>query len=795
MLSWLSGLFLNPAVVLPGLALVAAPIVIHLIHRLRYRRVKWAAMEFLLKSQQKNRRRLLLEQLLLLLLRILVIVAIVALVARPVLDPDQLSLFQGRKTHHVVVVDDSGSMRDRWGGTTAFEEAKTVVRNIAELGARRPGTQVVSVLLASKPGVPLFTARALDRTFLGELDARLKSLDATHRQVPFEAALVAARRLLESTPGGTQLAHVISDFRSSDWEAAGPAVLAIKELTAAKIEVNCLRSVPEEHPNLALTRLEGSLDIAAANVPLRLSIAVKNFGKKVAQGIRLNVLVDGRKLPTAVVIESLEPGQTTQREFDVVFPTTGPHAVQVELPPDSLDSDNRRYLAFTIPESHAVLLVSGQTGASEIESLRDALAPAPGLTGFAPTVETIEVLRRQPLDRYQSLFLVNTPDLPADVVRVLEQYVRGGGGLVWFSGDQVRPGFVNKSLYKADGTGLFALPLAAVADLSRDDTNPAADIAFGVHPAFRIFQGDENPFVDTVAIQRYFAPANGWTATPGVQVIARLRNGAPLFLEHRLGQGVIVTCLSSCGAPWTNWPQNPSFVPLSLELARHIARPKQRFDQRVVGEELPVVLDAAVYSPQLELTLPNGAVERITATVEQAGAASPPSGQGTTGSETAPSEPTNHEPANNEPDGAAARYREVVRSTDEPGLYRLGLKRLDGADETRQYSFNAPSAESDLSLTATDELRKSLGGRVRVREHGDQDVAVATETGREIHDFVLLLLVLLLVAEQLFGWRLGYHPKSTGAGSPTSRTSSGRTSAGGTIPRPDMTTTTAGGAR
>ena len=37
---WLTNLFVNPAFVLPGLGLLAAPILIHLINRLRYRRVK-----------------------------------------------------------------------------------------------------------------------------------------------------------------------------------------------------------------------------------------------------------------------------------------------------------------------------------------------------------------------------------------------------------------------------------------------------------------------------------------------------------------------------------------------------------------------------------------------------------------------------------------------------------------------------------------------------------------------------------------------------------------------------------
>ena len=95
MSSWILQYFLNPLFFWPGMALVAAPIVIHLINRLRYKRVRFAAMDFLLASQKRNQRRVLIEQLLLLLLRVLLILAIVALLARLILDPSQLLLFQG----------------------------------------------------------------------------------------------------------------------------------------------------------------------------------------------------------------------------------------------------------------------------------------------------------------------------------------------------------------------------------------------------------------------------------------------------------------------------------------------------------------------------------------------------------------------------------------------------------------------------------------------------------------------------------------------------------------------------
>ena len=70
--------FLNPWSMLAGVLLVAVPVFIHLINRVRYKRVRWAAMEFLLKAQKRVRRKLLIQQLLLLLLRCLLVAPLLA---------------------------------------------------------------------------------------------------------------------------------------------------------------------------------------------------------------------------------------------------------------------------------------------------------------------------------------------------------------------------------------------------------------------------------------------------------------------------------------------------------------------------------------------------------------------------------------------------------------------------------------------------------------------------------------------------------------------------------------------
>ena len=118
-----------------GLPLVAAPIIIHLINLLRHRRVRFAAMEFLLASQKKYRTRVLLKQLLLLLLRVAAILGVVLAMAQPRWTHALGHLLGGTRAFHVVLLDDSYSMGDRSGDAagdpvTAFDRGRAVVERV-----------------------------------------------------------------------------------------------------------------------------------------------------------------------------------------------------------------------------------------------------------------------------------------------------------------------------------------------------------------------------------------------------------------------------------------------------------------------------------------------------------------------------------------------------------------------------------------------------------------------------------------------------------------------------------------
>src|SRR5205809_745854 len=149
-------IFLHPWFMVAGGALVSSPIIIHLINRMRFKRIRWAAMEFLLKSQKRNRRRLIIEQLILLLLRILLVLLAAFLLAR--------YLYSGAPAEggakHVVILDDSLSMSDHWREEgkflTCFDKGSEELVKLAAETAKLNAAQEMTVYLLSDLETPIF---------------------------------------------------------------------------------------------------------------------------------------------------------------------------------------------------------------------------------------------------------------------------------------------------------------------------------------------------------------------------------------------------------------------------------------------------------------------------------------------------------------------------------------------------------------------------------------------------------------------------------------------------------------
>src|SRR5262245_45774978 len=224
-------LFANPGYLVAGGALISSPIIIHLINRMRYRRLRWAAMEFLLKAQKRSRRRLIIEQLILLMLRC-ILVALAALLVLRLLDVSLGNLFAAQQDNlHLVVLDDTLSMSDRHqdGGETktAFQVAKTdvVVGGILKKIAQSTTNDRLAVLplsrVATEDGFqPKLYERLADGARREQAIAEVEALPASKLHVELVRGVDRAAQLAADHTDKRVTVHVISDFRRRDWVGA-----------------------------------------------------------------------------------------------------------------------------------------------------------------------------------------------------------------------------------------------------------------------------------------------------------------------------------------------------------------------------------------------------------------------------------------------------------------------------------------------------------------------------------------------------------------------------------------------
>ncbi len=174
----MSSFLVNPLLFVGGLIAIAAPVIIHLLNRRRFKRVDWAAMDFLVQAQRINRRRVKLEELILLLLRCLAMALIGLLLARPFLDVNPAGLFKAGQTERVIILDDSLSMAAIADGRTSIEEAAAVLQSWVEALANDSDDDIITVVRTTDPerfapnGLPLTEAS------MGELLEEFKNLEA-----------------------------------------------------------------------------------------------------------------------------------------------------------------------------------------------------------------------------------------------------------------------------------------------------------------------------------------------------------------------------------------------------------------------------------------------------------------------------------------------------------------------------------------------------------------------------------------------------------------------------------------
>lgn len=654
-------------------------------------------MDFLLASYRKQRRWIVLRQLLLLLTRLGVAALLIALLAGLIGGKKIIGAIGGQTTHHVVVLDDSYSMRQRVAsnstdavletGTdardkTAYDRGLAAVATLVRRLAADDGVHQLTVMRASRAsmvsgsddGTADAAADIVGQTVTNDARQieRLMSTRASSLRTDLVPAIDLASDLLSADSADASHLYVVSDFTRRDWQSPRRLAESLEdaEKADAKISmIDCGPTTGNETPrNLAITDVSPDPDVWVAGVPVKINVTVKNYSSAEVKNVAMtaNVITYGNDVrvadPTstvsgkvqslpAIMIESIPAGQQLTKSFQVYIDQEGTHVVRVGLPDDALPIDNLRSCTIPLADAQRVLVIDNDPDGLGAYHVSSVLNPGSQVRiGAIPEVRPASMLRDatlETLQRYRAIYLIDVPEVGERVAETLERYVREGGGLAWFLGDDINPESYNRVL-ASDQHQLLPFTLGSPRQTDGPFTGPGPDDNASGRTADALVLGKDSDLLGPIASagNGVFGLVNvrkAWTSlateTPlnssqpelesetqsdtlarsGSELDVRVllqRGEDPLAVRHVLGRGRIVTVMTGLDGQWNNWPGDPTFVVFLLQsnamLFSGAAPPTSRFVD--VPAELPLPGD--MFLPNVVLLPPADEPPRLAIELE-----------------------------------------------------------------------------------------------------------------------------------------------------------------------------------
>jgi hypothetical protein len=544
---------------------VAIPIVIHLLFRLRSRKVELGTLRFLRIVLEQNARRRRLKRWLLLALRMAAIVLLAGLFARPYLRARDQS---GKDRLVAILIDRSASMQLKEKGRrlvdVAVEQAREV---IAKCGSN---TQVEVAFFDQAPRpVGAGTEQAAGSTgpSVKDLLALVAAPEKMSSATNYGTALAWARDLCLASPHERKELYIYTDLQRSglDWTGVEPmpAGVAVNLVDLGRTAVN----------NVGLTTVQTPKRLVRPGDAVSLQAGVFNAGPFPLE-----------KMPVVLTLESgshkhvvrervsLEPSTNANVAFELPALSEGlwQGTVRVETE-DDLAFDNLRHVAVLCAQPVNVLLADGDPRDSpllaETYFLEASLRLAPRgenyvESPFRPAVVPLaDGDRLGDLSGQRIVVLANVGTVSRAAAAALARFVENGGGLMVFTGDRVTA----EGYRAAAAAGLTVGEIGAV--VRAHDLPHRFDRWDEAHPLFEPFNDPQHGDLRRFA----FSACTRIVPAPDATVVAWFRGDRPALLEKRLGKGRVLWFTSACDREWSDWTRSRLYLPVVHQMLGYLA--------------------------------------------------------------------------------------------------------------------------------------------------------------------------------------------------------------------------------
>ena len=687
--------------------LISVPIIIHFLFKKKKEIVRFSETAFINWINKQIIRRFKLRQILLLILRVLILVLLTLTFARPLLYMVPIfNRFKKEMTAKVLILDNSYSMGYVERGKTRFSKAIEVSRQIIEM--MQVGDEM-AIIVMSKKTPSVISHLTGDVT---ELFKKLNKVNLSFHSTDLFSALFNAYDILERSNLPNKQIIVISDMANHIW---------CKDFK---------KNMNDFHPQAGLIFVdvagESSSNLAVDEVKVKkgeiselseIEVEIRNYSSKKDVEVLTNVSIENRNVLQGFVNLDKKKGKL-YKNFFYRFSKSGNFPAKVRINPkdlsvDRLLLDNEYFFQVKVRDKIKVLCVEGNPTFSPFLNdtfyVRQALMPKEG-SKISVTVVGAQELNDISFEPFSVIVLSNVGKLMSEQTSKLFGYVKKGGGLIFFLGENVEIDEYNNNL----GNLLPGKLQGIIGGNGKYQTISFQDLN---HPILKIFAQPGQGDLNLAKFYYYFNVEPKEVSN----CLLKFSDGNPCLVEGSIpydGAGKIFLFSSTANRKWTDFPVKPVYLPLIQQMVYYLARNdllESRKKNIYVGGMIKKTFSSSYIPSFVQIIKPNKKASRII------------------------------------PIKVGDAYNIEFKDVDLPGIYQLSyFENGRKSEEFFPVNLDLKDEESNLTKISRDRIKENsfLNQAVIIDELKDLEKKLAqVSQGKEITKILILLIFGLFLIE------------------------------------------------
>lgn len=559
--------FLQPAA-LWFLPLLLVPVIIHLFHFRRYKKLYFSSLKFVqfIEKEQQSAKKL--RQLLILIARLLALLFLILAFAQPVWKAQ--NTVQTGKPILAIYVDNSFSMTAKGVEGELLSEARELIKRLLNK------TPIETGILLNTNKMDGIEQRILT---INEANEYLDKISTSPLNRQLNDVLKWQNDFLERTDKnefkiGTIKHVLVSDFQKNVSELKGSA--------NENHSYYPVQLLPQSSENLAVDSVWFANPFHKKGVQNELFVRLVNYAEKDALNVEVNVNIGKDKRSTFVDIPA---GKKIQTSFPYNELQEGFVDGKVTLSDRQLFWDDDFYFSYEVAKNAGVLVINGKNAGDYVQK-------AFGVEPFFQTQTIAEFSYTKDALKGKSLVVINgLNEISSGLADDLKEFATNGGSLFIIPGNAVNTASMNLLL------GSVQLPsiTAVQSDGLKIDKVNYKD------PFFNGVFDKETESLNAGGISKAYRLSN----SEGIFPLVKFRNGQPLFLRNSSNQFLLTTSLD---ASFSTFANHALFPVISLRAGEFSI--KQLPVSATIGKDNRIVIHSEI-SAEEPLKMRNGKLEFI----------------------------------------------------------------------------------------------------------------------------------------------------------------------------------------